>query len=92
MTKYISFEGGDVQSVTDEHYELYLTAHSSSGKSYPKLGFAEHTEAEARELNPRLFGAPDERIVYTDDELIRAAQRQETLAKLRAAARKAGGA
>jgi hypothetical protein len=69
MTKYIKNELGAVHSVTEEHVEKYMTAYSENGRPYLNHGLVEITEEEARALHPQLFGAPDPRVTYTDDEL-----------------------
>jgi hypothetical protein len=84
-TVYVRNEEGAVHSVTREHYEKYLVQRTNAGRTFPLPGWTEITEAEAKKNHPQLFGKPDPTIVYTDEELIRAAQRAETLAKLRAA-------
>lgn len=81
--RYIESETGGVHSVTEEHFNKYLmTEPNNNGKSYLLPGFQEITEAQAKKKHPQLFGEPDPQIVYTDEELVRAAQRKETLDKL----------
>jgi hypothetical protein len=63
MTVYIRNAYGVVHSVSDEHYEKYLTQRSDNGKLYPLPGWAVIEEDEAREADPRLFGAPDPNVV-----------------------------
>jgi hypothetical protein len=83
-TVYVRNERGAVHSVTRAHYEHYLTQQSQdTGKHYPLPGWALITEKEAREANPQLFGEWDDRIVFTDDEIARAVQREEAIKKFR---------
>jgi hypothetical protein len=83
-TVYVKNELGMVHSVTRAHYEHYLTQQSQdTGKRYPLPGWALVTEKEAREANPQLFGEWDDRIVFTDDEIARAVQREEAIKKFR---------
>lgn len=83
-TVYIRNEHGTIHSVPKAHYEHYLTQRShDTGKLYPLPGWSVITEAQARKDNPQLFGKPDPRIVFTDEELIRHHQRQKLLRELR---------
>lgn len=84
MTKYIRNEEGGIQSVTDEHLEKYLKQRTAAGNSYLLPGYAEITEKEAKTAHPQLFGQPDPQITYTDDELVRAANRKKLLAEINA--------
>jgi hypothetical protein len=79
MTRYIKNELGGVHTVDDEHVERFLTAYSDNGRPYLKHGITEITEEEARELHPQLFGAPDEQVTYTDNELNAQIQRKRML-------------
>ena len=63
MTTYIRNAFGVVHSVTDEHYEKYLTQRGDNGELYPLPGWAVIKESEARKAHPQLFGAPDPNVV-----------------------------
>jgi hypothetical protein len=80
---YVTNEEGAVHSVTREHYLEYLVTRTNAGRVFPLPGWKIITEAEAKKTNPQLFGKPDPRIVFTDEELIRHHNRQKLLAELR---------
>lgn len=84
MTVYIRNERGGVQSVTEEHFDKYLTAASGSndGGRFPKPGITVITEADAKKEHPALFGKPDPQVVFTDDELARQLTRKKQLREL----------
>jgi hypothetical protein len=83
-TVYVRNERGAVHSCTRAHYEHYLTQQSQdTGKHYPLPGWELIDEAEARKANPQLFGEWDDRIVFTDDEIVRQLQREEAIKKFR---------
>ncbi len=83
MTRYIKSETGGIHSVDDEHFDYYLhTEPNQNGNRYLLPGFTEIKESEAKRLNPQLFGAPDPQVSFTDEELVRAANRKKTLAEL----------
>lgn len=82
MTKYIKNEEGGIHSVTDEHYDKYLTTVTAAGNTFMLPGYEVVTEKQAKAANPQLFGAADPQITFTDDELVRAAQRKKLLAEL----------
>lgn len=72
MTVYIKHAGnGAVHSVTEEHYNTYLTEPSKiDGQRYPLPGITVIDEKEAEELHPQLFGAWDPQVVFTPAELV----------------------
>lgn len=83
MTRYVKSETGGIHSVDDDHFDYYLhTATNQNGNTYMLPGFTEINEAQARKGNPQLFGAADPQVTFTDDELVRAAQRKRTLEEL----------
>jgi hypothetical protein len=82
VTKYIRNEKGGVQSVTDEHYEKYLTTRTNDGGVFPLPGIAVLTEKEAKTANPQLFGVGDPQVTFTDDELARQLTRKKQLREL----------
>ena len=73
---YIKNEKGGIQSVTQDHYERYLTTRGVDGGVFPLPGVTVITEAQARKANPQLFGAHDPQVVFTDEELARKLKRQ----------------
>jgi hypothetical protein len=77
MAKYVMNAAGVVNSVSEEHFENYLTEYVD-GRPYLKHGFTELTEAEAKTRHPQLFGAPDPEVLkhQTVEELAQAAQRK----------------
>lgn len=83
MSVYIKHAGsGAVHSVTEEHYNTYLTEPSKvDGSRYPLPGVSVITEDEAREANPQLFGAWDPQVVFTPAELVAQATYQKQLAE-----------
>lgn len=83
---YIKHVGtGTVHSVTEDHYERFLTERSATdGQMYPKPGIVVIDEAEAEEANPQLFGAHDPQIVFTPAELVAQATYQKQLAEFTA--------
>ena len=83
-TKYIENEAGGVTAVTLEHFEAYLQETTNAGRTYLLHGYKELTAAEAKKRNPQLFSVPDPRVVLTDDELVRAANRKKLLAEIHA--------
>lgn len=82
MTKFIRNEEGGIHSVTDEHYDKYLTERTAAGNVFMLPGYTVVTEKEAKAAHPQLFGAADPQIRFTDDELVRVAQRKKLLAEL----------
>lgn len=86
MTVYIENEKGGVHSVTDEHYNTYLTTTTNDGGTFPIPGITVLTEKEARARNPQLFGHPDPAITFTPAELVAQATYQKQLAEFREAA------
>jgi hypothetical protein len=82
VTKYIRNEKGGVQSVTDEHYDKYLTTRTNDGGVFPLPGVTVLTEKEAKAANPQLFGVGDPQVVFTDDELARQLTRKKQLREL----------
>ncbi len=82
MTVYIKNEKGGVQSVTDEHYNKYLTTRTNDGGVFPLPGIQVLDEAAAREGNPQLFGVIDPQVSFTDEELARQLTRKKQLREL----------
>ncbi|MDQ4213770.1 hypothetical protein [Microbacterium capsulatum] len=81
MTVYIENEKGGVHSVTDEHYNTYLTTTTNDGGTFPIPGITVLTEEQAREKNPQLFGAWDPQVTFTPEELIAQRKYQKDLAE-----------
>ncbi|GAB6859103.1 hypothetical protein [Microbacterium xylanilyticum] len=80
MTIYIENELGAVHSVTEEHYEKFLTARGVDGGVFPLPGITVITEEQAREKHPHLFGAWDPQVTFTPEELIAQRKYQKDLA------------
>ncbi|WFR84657.1 hypothetical protein [Arthrobacter sp. Y-9] len=80
-TVYFKNPAGGVNSCTREHWNHYLTV-LEEGVRYPKHGFTELTEDEAREAHPQLLGAPDLSVVYRPDELTRLIDRERSEQRL----------
>ncbi|MDP5226632.1 MULTISPECIES: hypothetical protein [Arthrobacter] len=82
-TVYYKHPGGTVGSCTRDHWNERLTEWED-GTQYPKHGYAEITEDEARELNPQLFGArdPDVDRQMTIEEQTRALDRERNEQRL----------
>jgi hypothetical protein len=59
MAKYIKNPGGQVHSITDEHYESLLEGDGDTEQRYLPHGYSDVTEAQARKAHPQLFGEPD---------------------------------
>lgn len=85
MTVYIKHAGsGAVHSVTEEHYNTYLTEPSKiDGARYPLPGITVLDESQAEQENPQLFGAWDPQVTFTPAELVAQATYQEQLAKFK---------
>lgn len=83
MTVYIKHAGsGAVHSVTEEHYNTYLTEPSKiDGARYPLPGITVLDESQAEQENPQLFGAWDPQVVFTPAELVAQATYQKQLAE-----------
>ena len=90
MTVYIKhIKSGTVQSLTDEMYNS-SSSHVSEvskmdGQRYPIAGITLIDEAEAREINPQLFGAWDPQVVFTASELVAQHEYQTKLAEFQKA-------
>jgi hypothetical protein len=82
-TVYVRNEEGGIHSVTQEHYDKYLTQTTNAGNTYILPGWEVIKEAEAKKAHPQLFGEPDPAIYLSDDELVKALARKKALAELR---------
>lgn len=78
---YVANDNGGTQIVDDAHFKKFCQVETQSGW-HMLPGWRELTVAEARERNPQLFGIPDPKLVFSDDELIREAQRQKIMREL----------
>lgn len=81
MTVYIENEKGGVHSVTDDHYNRYLTTRGVDGGVFPLPGIKVLTEAEAKKKNPQIFGAADPAVTFTPAELVAQLAYQKQLAE-----------
>lgn len=79
---YIRNALGTVHAADDAHLEKILGKPGETGIRVLPAGWSEITEQEAKEARPQLFGAADPTIKLTDEELIRALDREEKLAEL----------
>lgn len=86
MSVYIENEKGGVQSVTQEHYDTYLTTRGVDGGVFPLPGIKVLTEKQAREKHPQLFGHADPQITFTPAEMVAQHAYQKQLAEFREAA------
>jgi hypothetical protein len=82
-TVYVKNEEGAVQSVTQEHFDKYLTTTTNAGRTFILPGWEIIKEAEAKKAHPQLFGEPDPDVYLSDDELVKALARKKALAELR---------
>ena len=82
-TVYFKNRAGGVHSCTREHWNQYLTEWIE-GVRYPKIGFTEISEDEAREEHPQLFGARDPEVDrhMTAEEQTRALDRAKNESRL----------
>lgn len=81
---YLRNEEGGIQSVTQEHYDKYLTQTTNAGNSFILPGWEVIKEADAKKANPQLFGEADPNVYLSDDELVKALARKKALAELNA--------
>jgi hypothetical protein len=81
-TLYVRNAGGGVIACTRAHFDKYLCVLDEEGNSYTRHGYKLLNEGQARAARPQLFGKLDPQIMFTDDELVRAATRRKLLDEL----------
>lgn len=80
--RYVQSEYGGVHSVTQAHYDTYLTVTTQAGGTYLLPGWRDLTEAQARKAHPQLFGAADPAIRRSGREVADELATKKALAEL----------